>query len=467
MLTYQDFEKIKDDERERPNFALRLINEHKSSADYKTAKEADDYDRRQNTTIMQYRKMLRTISGKLTEDNVSANFKLPSAFFPRFITQQNQYLLGNGVSFAEQTDTIKKKLGKDFDARLQECGRAALVHKVAFGFWNYDHLEVFKFPEFAPLLDEDTGALRAGVRFWHLADNKPLRFTIYEVDGYQEYARNGDEDIVALSEKKAYITTARGDKRDKEENTQIIDGKNYPNFPIVPLWGNPQRQSELIGIREAIDCYDLIKSGFANDLDEASSFYWIIKNAGGMDDMDLVQFIERIKTVKATAIDSEGGAAAEAHTMNIPYEARRVALEQIKADLYDDFQIVNVALLSAGSRTATEINAAYQPMDNKVDQYEYCVLDFLDSIMQLAGVEGTPTFNRSKIVNQLEQTQMVLMAANFLDEEAVLNHIPWLTREETQEILERKAEADIQRFMAEVGPSPMEPLKKEPTEIEE
>ena len=111
MLTYQDFEKIKDDERERPNFALRLINEHKSSADYKTAKEADDYDRRQNTTIMQYRKMLRTISGKLTEDNVSANFKLPSAFFPRFITQQNQYLLGNGVSFAEQTDTIKKKLG--------------------------------------------------------------------------------------------------------------------------------------------------------------------------------------------------------------------------------------------------------------------------------------------------------------------------------------------------------------------
>ena len=448
MLTYQDFEQIKDNEKERPDFALRLINEHKSSQNYVTAKEADEYDRRQNTTIMKYRKILRTISGKTIDDTISANFKLPSAFFPRFVTQQNQYLLGNGVSFAEEgkTESVKKKLGKDFDARLQECGRAALVHSVAFGFWNYDHLEVFKLTEFAPLYDENTGALRAGVRFWQIAENKPLRFTIYEVDGYQEYMRTSEEDIEELSPKKPYITKAQGDKRDAAENTQIMEGENYPGFPVVPLWGNPQHQSELIGIREAIDCYDLIKSGFANDLDEASSFYWIIKNAGGMDDMDLAQFIERIKTVKATSIDSEGGASAEAHTLNIPHEARRVALEQIKADLYDDFQIVNVASLSAGARTATEINAAYQPMDNKVDQYEYCVLDFMDSILQLAGIDKTPTFKRSRIVNQLEETQMVLMAGNVLDQEAILNHIPWLTREERQEILDRKAEEDLNRF---------------------
>lgn len=459
MLTYQDFEKVKDNDTERPAFALQLINEHKSSDDYRLALEADEYDRRQNTTIMRYRKMLHKITGQKVEDNYSANFKLPSAFFPRFVTQQNQYLLGNGVMFVEK-DNVKKKLGRDFDMRLQECGRAALVHKVAFGFWNFDHLDVFKFTEFAPLVDERTGALMAGVRYWQIDENKPLRFTIYEIDGYQEYISETGE-ITELTPKTAYKTKTIGDKRDMEEGTEIMDGENYPSFPIVPLWGNPQHQSELVGIREAIDCYDLIKSGFANDLDEASSFYWIIKNAGGMDDIDLAQFIERVKVVHAASIDSEGGASAEAHTMNIPYEARRVALEQIKADLYDDFQIINVAALSAGARTATEINAAYQPMDNKVDQFEYCVLDFLNAILELAGIDNTPSFKRSRIVNQLEETQMVLSAANFLDVESVLNHLPWLTREEREEILERKAEQDMERLAMMAG---MPPQEEEPTE---
>lgn len=451
MLTYQDFEKVKDSETARQDFALRLIEEHKSSDGYKMALEADDYDRRQNSTITQYRKILYKLSGEQAVDNISANFKLPSAFFPRFVTQQNQYLLGNGVFFAEDDKAEKEKLGKDFDVRLQECGRAALIHAVAFGFWNFDHLEVFRLTEFAPLYDEITGAVRAGVRFWQIADNKPMRFTVYEVDGYQEYIKEAGE-VRELTKKKPYKLRITGDKRDAEEGTAIMEGENYPDFPIVPLWGNPQHQSELVGIREAIDCYDLIKSGFANDLDEAASFYWIIKNAGGMDDVDLAQFIERVKTVHATSLDSEGGASAEPHTMAIPYEARRVALDQIKIDLYDDFQIVNVAALTAGAKTATEINAAYQPMDNKVDQYEYCVLDFLSRVFELAGVESTPTFKRSKIVNQLEETQMVLMAANFLDTEAVLNHLPWLTREERDEILERKAETDMARFNAMAVP---------------
>ena len=45
---------------------------------------------------------------------------------------------------------------------------------------------------------------------------------------------------------------------------EITNGTNYPSFPIVPLWANDSHQSSIVGIREQIDCYDLIKSGFAN-----------------------------------------------------------------------------------------------------------------------------------------------------------------------------------------------------------
>ena len=86
-------------------------------------------------------------------------------------------------------------------------------------------------------------------------------------------------------------------------------------------------------------------------------------------------------------------------------------------------------------------------MDAKVDQFEYCVLDFLDAIFALVGVEGSATFKRSRVVNQTEETEMVISAAQFLDEEAILAHLPWLTPEEAEDILKRLDDKNAQRAL--------------------
>ena len=437
MLTFQDFEALGEDEGKRKDFILQLINEHKSSEDYKIAEMAEEYDRKKNTTIMQYRKWLYDKSGKQIPDNYSANYKLPSGFFPRFITQLNQYLLGNGVVLEKEN---KEKLGETFDIKLQRLGRSALVEKVAFGFWNFDHLEVFKFLEFAPLYDEETGALRAGVRFWQIATDKPMRMTLFEQDGYTEYLRDGGE-VKTKEEKRAYIQTER-----KSEIEREISGENYSGFPIIPLCGNSHHQSELVGIQYSIDCYDLIKSGFANDLDEASMIYWIIKNAGGMDTSDIAEFLNQLKLLHGATVDGDANTTVEAHTTEVPYEARKAYLEQLRNDMYDDFQIVNVSQLSPGQKTATEINAAYEPQNNKTDEYEYCVLEFLDALFKIVGIEDTPKFVRSKIVNQQEETETVMLAAEYLDDETILKHLPWLTSEEVDEILKRKSSEELGRM---------------------
>ena len=415
--------------------------EHKSSAMYKIAFDAEEYDRQRNVTIMSYQKLLYTISGQAVPDNYTANHKVASNFFNRFVTQENQYLLGNGMTLDDQK--AKEKLGADFDTRLQKAGRTALVQGVAFGFWNNDHLEVFKLTEFVPLYDEENAALMAGIRFWQVDRDKPLRATLYELDGYTDYIKRNNRSMEVLHEKRTYKQIVR---QSEVDGVEILDGENYPGFPIVPLWGNEHRQSELVGLRQSIDCYDLIKSGFANDLDDASMIYWTLNNAGGMDDIDLAKFVERMKTVKAAVIDGDNGTTAEAHTIEVPYMSRVAYLEKLENDMYNDFQALNVAQLSAAQKTATEIRAAYQPLDNKVDKFEYCIIDFLQGIFVLAGIEGTPTFQRSRIANQLEETQMVLMAAQYLDDETVLKHLPWLTPEEVDEILKRRDAEDFNRF---------------------
>ena len=440
MKTYQDFLEVAEkSDRERMEFVLSAINNHKDSDLYKQAVIAKEYDAHRNVTIANFQKLLYTLNGKVIPDNYSPNYKLRSNFFANFVTQETQYLLGNGVTLKKEEN--KAKLGAGFDTRLQDAAHDALVGGVSYGFWNLDHLEVFDVTEFVPLLDEENGTLRSGIRFWQVCTSKPLRATLFEPDGFTQYIRRNGEEMMILEPKRGYVAVEATSEID---GTELLAYQNYPGFPIIPMYGNRAKQSELVGQREAIDCYDLIKSGFANTVDDASVIYWTISNAGGMDEIDMARFKESMRRIGVGLVDDDG-AKAEAHTITIPVEAREALLSRISDDLYRDFQMLDVTKLQGGQKTATEINAAYQPMDNKVDQFEYCVIDFLHALFKIVGIEDEPSFTRSKVTNQLEQTQMVLLAANYLDDETILNKLPWLTQEEVAEILRRKAAEDIER----------------------
>ena len=441
MKTYQDFLEVAEkSDRDRMEFVLAAINDHKNSDLYQQEKIAREYDEHRNVTIITVQKLLYTLSGKAIPDNYSANYKLRSAFFPIFMRQETQYLLSNGVILKNAEN--KKRLGRKFDNQIQDLARSALVGGVAYGFWNLDHLEVFTALEFVPLLDEENGSLRAGIRFWQVAANKPLRATLYEPDGFTQFIRRSGKEMEILAPKRGYISVEASSEVD---GTEILEYQNYPGFPIIPMYGNRARQSELVGKREAIDCYDLIKSGFADTVDDASIIYWTISNAGGMDEIDMARFKETMRRIGVGLVDDDG-AKAEAHTLTIPVEAREALLSRLSDDLYRDFQMLDTTKIQGGQKTATEITAAYQQMDNKVDEFEYCVGDFLYQLFALIGIDDEPTFTRSKIVNQLEQTQMVLLAASYLDDETILSKLPWLTQEEIANILKRKSAEELERY---------------------
>lgn len=411
MKTYQDFLEVQDNDKARLQFVRECITQHKDSELYLTAKVADEYFRHQNRTIREYQKLLYSVTGQAIPDNYSANYKMSSKFFNRFVTQENQYLLGNGVGWSNEATA--KKLGDDFDTVMQTAGQMALSGGVSFGFWNYDHMEAFSVLEFVPLYDEENGALMAGIRFWQIDNKRPLRATFYEVDGYTDMAwgLRDNKDGQILHEKRPYILKLRASEAD---GVEIYDGENYPSFPFVPLWGNPQKQSEIIGIREQIDCYDLIKSGFANNVDEGSLIYWTLNNAGGMSDVDLAQFVQRMKTMHAASTDDD--AQAEAHNLEAPYQSREALLNRLRSDLYEDAMALDVKNIADGAVTATQIRAAYEPLNSKVDQYEYCVRTFLKGVLELAGITDEPVFTRSMIVNSQEEIQLVLQSAQYLDE---------------------------------------------------
>ena len=446
MKSFNDLLALGDNESLRKDFIISAIADHKATPEYKIAQDAEMYMKTLNPTIMEYKKLLYTITGEAVPDNFSANHKCASSFFKRFVTQENQYLLGNGTSFGEE-GTKERLGGEDFDLQLQKAGRAALVGGLSFGFANLDHIEVFKYTEFKPLWDEEDGSLKAGIRYWQVDDTKPLRATLYELDGYTEYIKRKDEELTILKEKRPYQQIVA---KSEVDGTEILEGKNYPTFPIIPLWGNPEHQSELVTIRSQIDAYDLIKSGFANDLDDASMIYWTITNAGGMDDVDLAQFLERMKVVKAAVVgdDASGNAKAEAHTLEVPYQSRESYLTRLEADMYKDAMALDTTQIAAGQVTATQIEAAYEPLNEKCDMFEYCVLEFVNGILDVLGIEDTVTFTRSKMSNKNEEIQAVLSGAEYLSQEYITEKLLTILGDidRVDEILEQIADESMSRM---------------------
>ena len=173
MKTYQDLQEIRGNEQDTMQFILTVISEHKSSDLYKISEAAGQYYRHLNPTIMKAQKIVYDMLGRAQVDKYAKNNKIPCRFYFYFVTQEVQYLLGNGVSFANK-DTKEALGGPRFDIALQDLTTKAINAGQAYGFWNYDHLEVFSAspngtdPAFAPLWDEENGSLRAGVRFWQV-----------------------------------------------------------------------------------------------------------------------------------------------------------------------------------------------------------------------------------------------------------------------------------------------------------
>jgi hypothetical protein len=146
--------------------------------------------------------------------------------------------------------------------------------------------------------------------------------------------------------------------------------------------------------------------------------------------------------------------------MDVPYQSRESYLERLEADLYRDAMALNVNQISGGNITATAIMAAYDPMDGNANEFEDQAVNFVDSLLYLAGYDDQMeySFKRSRIANQQEETMTVLSAAQYLDQKTILRHLPFLAADEIDGILERTTEEEASRF---------EQIQKENAEIKE
>lgn len=502
IYTYQDLLEVNDSIQDRGEFIQKVIDWHQSTKEYKMAVIADQYDRQENTTIVNFQKTIVDATGRVIPDNYSANYKMCSNFYNRLTTQRVQYSLSNGVKWSGTTVTvpegtpeavrrlvwdvsptgdnnsdikyhyeyqlsaptgIKEKLGKNFDTQLQKLCKEGINGGTSFAFYNYDHIDVFTIKEFVPLYDEENGSLRSGIRYVQVGE-KPLRATIYEEDGYTEYIRNQRKEKrhyvyewQLYQPKRAYTIKRVVEGIDKG---RIYDGQNYPTFPIVPFFANEARQSAIVGLREHIDCYDLHKNGYANELDNAMIF-WILKGAAGFDDEEARRFVLKVKQSGVANLDPDQEVSPV--PINPQVDGREKLLDRIERDIYKDFGALDIDQIQAGAVTATQIKAAYESLDMVANQFEYQIIEFLERLMDVIGIHDTPTFTRSRLINTQELVQLTLQSAQYLTPEYITTKILELfgDGDRAEYVLNQIAADETKRFNVSGGENNEEEISEE------
>ena len=203
-----------------------------------------------------------------------------------------------------------------------------------------------------------------------------------------------------------------------------------------------------MGNRGTIDAYDLMISGLINNVSDGEFIYWILKNCGGMSELDDAKFIEQLKFTRvAHANGDDDGASVEAHNVSVEFEATAESLDRLEKQLFKDFMALKVDDISAGA-TNDQIQAAYEPINQKTDIFEYKVTDFIQGVLKLAGIEDAPTYTRSQMSNRAETLEMVLQSAEYLDDEYVTTKILTLLgdADKAQEVLKRKDAEAADRY---------------------
>ena len=460
MITYQDYERADN----KTRWLQSALVTYRNSDEYKKALQEQEYMAGRNTEILNVQRVIYNMAGMPENDFTASNIKIRNRLIHRLVTDRCSYSLGNGISFSGQKrepvdgvmqtiDPVKDELGNDFDQFVYQTaywaqGNGAAYLYVHKGFeqdeWEYT---LFKKTEFLPLYDEQTGALRGGVRFWSLDWGKrPITAVLYTEAGYERYEtpekKYGLSALAKVGDLKPYIETVQTSEAFGEE---VTGTGNLTTLPIFPLYSGENRDSALDNLKPLIDSYDLILSGLCNDIRDCAQVYWLVSGAMGMSEADKRQLLDRLILQHMAVVDGENSHITP-YTQEIPFQARKAALDQLRNQMYENYGGFDVHTVEAGA-TNDHIEAAYWPMDEEADAFEYQLIVFIRMIMDMIGIDAVPIFHRNRVSNQKEQTEMIIAAAQFLDDRTILEKLPWLTIDEVEDVMDRKDAQSFSRFV--------------------
>jgi hypothetical protein len=235
---------------------------------------------------------------------------------------------------------------------MKTGGQRAAGQGVSYIYQDYlGNLTVFQSENCIPYFDEMTGDLISLIRFWDIPTNYE---TSYQNNRYQSYYTI----IETYTQEGLTVYSTRGKfhvekpltpykfKRTADIFGNTITGESV-NLPITIFRNNSDYKSDMTpSVRAKIDIIDTVNSGFANNIEDFSDLFWVIKNASGMDSTAFEDYVANINRSKKIIVGD--GDDVNTKQIDIPTEARTKFVELMKKELIFETGIIDTQAIAAG-----------------------------------------------------------------------------------------------------------------------
>jgi len=358
------------------------------------------------------RKLYIYTENRLIEDPYKANNKIPSDYYKLLVDQCVSYLIGKNPKTGVEDE--------NFHTLLIDISKKAIAQGVQWvhpyikdGELKFDQMESEQmFPRY------DGDELIEMFRFY-IYDGKEVieRYTKNEKETYIEHK---------LVETKGHM------KVEVTKGTQKEAGyMSWGMVPFIPLKYNKDCIYDLKSTKAMIDNYDKIMSDFANNLEDNQDIFWILKGFNG----NLAAFTEQVKMYKSIPVGDTGDVKAE--TVDIPYEARTVALDTLENLIFKFGRGVNIEKMAGGSLTNVHIKSMFANLDMKANDFSIQIKEFILMYIDFYNIyaamfsknvitDKKVKFEKSIIINENENLETNREQYGVISEQTRLENHAWV-----------------------------------------
>lgn len=217
------------------------------------------------------------------------------------------------------------------------------------------------------------------------------------------------------------------------EDGELIHPFEKPPFIMFP--NNNRHQGNLSKYKGLIDAYDIVVSGYVNDVMDIQQVIYILENYAGT---DLGEFTKELKRYKTVAVGNDGidGGRGDLRTLSIdiPVNARNSLLETLKKQIYTAGQALSRDVESVGNASGETLKFFYRDLDLKVGDKE---VEFTTGLKELVRVvlkqhskpSDVPisiTFTRNRISSDKEQAEICKASVGVVPMELIWANHPFV-----------------------------------------
>lgn len=318
--------------------------------------------------IKNYRMFYFNQDGQLVEDTSRANVRIPHPFFKELTEQGTQYTLSGSDGFVFSDDpALQSELDSrfnnndDFVDELSEAITDCQTKGFAYMYAMKDSKDQLKF-----ICADSIGVVEVEARFAEDGKDHVIYWYVDRVDKEGHRIKKimdwDDEQVV-------YYVQDENGEIEKDTLVKVnprphilyqVDGDDNTYFeslgflPFFRLDNNKKQFSNLKAVKDLIDDYDLMASSLSNNLIDFDHPLYAVKGFEG-DNLDELQ--QNLKTKKIVGVSDTGG--IEVHTVDVPYEARKVKLELDEKNIYRFGMGLNLSGLKDTSATTNAVYNTY------------------------------------------------------------------------------------------------------------